>query len=87
MKPLVTFLGAVGLVAIIVIINNIADLQRSESTVDSAIASERKQLLEQVDGKQAYMADTYGWVDKEKGIVRIPISRAMSITVKSLQEK
>lgn len=30
---------------------------------------------------------TYGWVDKEKGIARIPVQRAMELTVKELAQK
>jgi len=28
------------------------------------------------------LLDTYGWVDKERGIVRIPVARAMGLVAK-----
>ena len=38
--------------------------------------------------KQAFTAlTTYGWVDKNKGVVRIPITDAMKLTVAELAEK
>jgi hypothetical protein len=31
--------------------------------------------------EQSAVLDTYGWVDAEKGVVRIPIERAMALTL------
>jgi hypothetical protein len=31
--------------------------------------------------------DTYGWIDQNAGVVRLPIDRAMELTVQSLQAK
>jgi hypothetical protein len=30
---------------------------------------------------------TYGWIDEKAGVVRLPIDRAMELTVQSLQSK
>lgn len=37
--------------------------------------------------QEAAVLHTYGWVDKEKGVARIPIERAMELSVAELAEK
>lgn len=36
-------------------------------------------MLEEYEAEQARKLTTYGWVDREKGIVRIPIDRAKAL--------
>jgi hypothetical protein len=43
-------------------------------------------ICESVDEQEEKLA-SYGWVDREKGVVRIPIERAMELLVNEAKEK
>lgn len=48
---------------------------------------ERAAILRELRAKETAGATTYGWVDQPNGIVRIPIERAMQLTVEELKAK
>jgi len=48
---------------------------------------ERATILRELRAKETAAATTYGWVDQPKGVVRIPIERAMQLTVEDLKTK
>jgi hypothetical protein len=48
---------------------------------------ERAAILRELRAKETAAATSYGWVDQTKGVVRIPIERAMQLTVEDLQQK
>jgi len=48
---------------------------------------ERAAILRDLRAKELAGATTYGWVDQTKGVVRIPIERAMELTVADLKTK
>lgn len=41
----------------------------------------RKARLSELQGKADSMATSYGWINKEAGIVRIPVDRAIELTL------
>ena len=49
--------------------------------------AERKDLLTEHRKKESAEATTYGWVDQKAGVVRLPIDRAMELTVKEHASK
>ena len=49
--------------------------------------AERKALLTEQRAKEQAAATTYGWVDQPKGVVRLPIDRAIELTVRDLAKK
>jgi hypothetical protein len=49
-------------------------------------AAERRQALEELRAAEAEALNEYGWVDQDKGIVRLKIERAMELTVREWQE-
>lgn len=49
--------------------------------VNEDIIKERLAKLAAVNAKQAEAISSYSWVDKEKGIVKIPITEAMKLVV------
>ena len=55
--------------------------------VDLARVEERTDNLKALQQKQEGIATTYGWVDQSSEVVRIPIDRAMELTVRSLNKK
>ncbi len=44
----------------------------------------RMEFLSKVRAEQDLKATTYGWVDRDKGIVRLPIARAMELTLRDI---
>ena len=48
---------------------------------------ERKQLLREHRDKEHHDSTTYGWVDQKAGVVRLPIDRAIDLTVQEHAKK
>ena len=48
-------------------------------------AKERAENLKSIQEAAAPLLSQYGWQDQEKGFVRVPIERAMELTVKEWQ--
>lgn len=55
-----------------------------EETVRSI---ERIQIIEGIREEDAEKLNTYGWIDREEGIVRIPIERAMALELAALRDQ
>jgi hypothetical protein len=53
--------------------------------INHARALERAKIRQEVAGKAMTNLTTVGWVDQAKGIVRLPIDRAMKMTVEAYQ--
>jgi hypothetical protein len=49
--------------------------------------AERKTLLLEHRAKELAESTTYGWVDKKAGVVRLPIERAIELTVSERAKK
>lgn len=82
-----TFLGIAGLIAIYIFLSRVGELPGGKSESDMRIETQRKRLLAEVESSQTMQATSYAWIDKDKGLVRIPIKRAMEIFVRELQKK
>jgi len=50
-------------------------------------AKSREQKLKALHEEDAKALTTYGWIDKNKGVVRIPVARAMGLTTAELAQK
>ena len=46
--------------------------------------AERKAQLEDLRNQARSAANTYGWIHKESGVVRLPVDRAIELTVKEV---
>ena len=53
--------------------------------VGQARVEERKKNLAELRAVEAEALNTYGWVDQGKGVVRLPVARAMEITLLEYQ--
>lgn len=51
--------------------------------VNAARADQRTKARRELDAKNATLLSTPGWVDSNKAIVRLPIVRAMDLTVEA----
>ena len=54
---------------------------------EAARAAERAKALADLQNENAQKLGTYGWVDKAKGTVQIPIDRAMELAIAELNSK
>jgi hypothetical protein len=86
--PLSTWLGIVLLFALfgVIVLAVVgptprgADFERKRANA----REEKLKTLRQADAKEL---TTYGWIDKNKGVVRLPIDRAMELAVAELARK
>ena len=86
--PLSTWLGVVLLFALfgIIVLAIIGPMPRG-SDYEEARAKKRMEKLKTVREEAEKDLTTYAWIDKNKGVARIPISRAMELTVADLAQK
>ncbi len=79
-----TLLAALGAFAIFGLIMIVAYLpNRVEAPVGDGVRSpaERKALLAEHQAREQAKAATYGWVDRQAGVVRLPIDRAIELVI------
>ena len=74
-------LGILGSFAIILMILWAAYLPSRPPKVDQSSAEERRATLAELEAVEQELTTRYDWVDASKGIVRIPIERAMELIV------
>jgi hypothetical protein len=83
--PFSTWFGIVLLFALfgVIVLAVIGPLPRG-SAYEEMRAKKRMENLKTSREEAAKALTTYGWVDKNKGVARIPIERAMELTVAEL---
>jgi hypothetical protein len=83
-----TLLAAVGGFSIFLIILVIAYLPNKAAPAGDGVKTpaERKAALAELRGKEQTAATTYGWVDKDKGVVRLPLERAVELTIQEAKK-
>jgi hypothetical protein len=86
--PLSTWLGIVLLFALfgIIVLAIIGPMPRG-SDYEETRAKKRMEKLKTVREDAEKALNTYAWVDKSKGVVRIPIGRAMELTTADLAKQ
>jgi hypothetical protein len=86
--PFSTWLGIVLLFALFgVIVLAVVGPSPRGSDYEETRAKKRMEKLKNLREETEKELTTYEWVDKNKGIARIPISRAMELTVAELAQK
>ena len=85
----VTAAAVVGGFLIFVLILVVAYLPNKPAplTEGTKTPEERATILRELRAKESAAANSYGWVDQTKGVVRVPIERAMQLTVEDLNAK
>ena len=73
-----TTVGVLILVVILIWLRSWFFTGRNEAVQKLVLSVENPALLELVEYEKIQLT-TYGWVDEEKGIVHIPIDRAMTL--------
>ena len=86
--PLSTWLGIVCLFGLfgIIVLAVIGPSSRT-SDYEETRAKKRMERLKALQEENQKELTTYTWVDKNKGVARIPINRAMELTVADLAQK
>jgi len=86
--PFSTWLGIVFLFALfgLIVLAVIGPSPRS-SDYEETRAKKRMEKLKALHEETQKDLTTYAWVDKNKGVARIPIERAMELTVADLAQK
>jgi len=86
--PFSTWVGVVLLFALfgVIVVAVIGPGPRGD-TYERMRAEERVKKLKAVCDEEAKALTSYAWVDKSKGTVRLPIDRAMELTVADLANK
>jgi hypothetical protein len=86
--PFSTWLGVVLLFALfgVIVLAIIGPMPRG-SDYEQTRAKKRLENLKMAREDAGKALNTYAWVDKNKGVARIPISRAMELTVAELAQK
>lgn len=84
-----TIAAVIGGFALFALIVALAYLpQRPAPIAQGALTSaERYQRLTDMHAKEAKQINSYGWVDQQKGVVQLPIERAMELTIQELNAK
>jgi hypothetical protein len=86
--PLSTWLGVVLLFALFgVIVLAVVGPAPRGADYEHKRANAREEKLKTLRQADAKELTTYGWIDKNKGVVRLPIERAMELTVAELSSK
>jgi len=82
-------LAGVLLLVLLVIVGTVVVTQSGSATEneDAARAAVRTKNLSELQASDAALLNSYGWVNQAKGIVHIPISQAMELTVPALNAK
>jgi hypothetical protein len=86
--PFSTWLGIVLLFALfgVIVLAIIGPAPRGDS-YEQTRAKKRADNLQKLHKEDVEALTTYAWVDKSKGLARIPIERAMELTVAELVQK
>jgi len=86
--PLSTWLGVLLLFALfgVIVLAIIGPMPRG-SDYEETRAKKRMEKLKTLRDDAETALNTYAWVDKNKGVVRIPISRAMELTTAELAKQ
>jgi hypothetical protein len=80
--PFSTWLGVVLLLALFgVIVLAVVGPAPRRDNYEQKRAKEREEKLKTLREANAKELTTYGWIDKNKGVVRLPIDRAMELAV------
>lgn len=84
-----TLLAVIGGFAIFVVILLVAYLPNKAAPAGDGVKTpeQRKAALAELHGKEHTTATTYAWVDKDKGVVRIPVERAIELTIQEHAKK
>ncbi len=82
----IAILSIIVLVVFLVLLDSFFVVEREAQVYDSVLNSSAKDYKE-IMARDTQILNSYGYVDKAKGIVHIPVERAMELLVEESAEK
>ncbi len=86
-KVLFSAIGFIGVFLVFAFIVAVAYLPNRSVSQEALNVEARSKILKEVQTEQARLVNAYEWVNQNEGVVRIPVERAMELTVQELREK
>ena len=87
----ITFGAAIGGFAIFVVILLVAYLPKQPAPLGDGAPKrspeERKAALAELRAHEAQVSTSYAWIDQSKGVVQLPVDRAVELTLGELSAK
>ena len=84
-KVLISALGWLGVIFCFFLVVAVAYLPNRAKSTEARNAEIRYTIRNDVRGEQARLVSSYEWVDQPKGVVRIPVERAMKLVVEDMR--
>lgn len=84
-KVLFSAIGWIGVIFCFLLVLAVAYLPNRAPSQYEADAEVRYEIRNVVRGEQATLVEAYEWVNRDEGVVRIPVERAMRLTVEELR--
>ena len=84
-----TLVAAIGGFVIFVVILLVAYLPKQPAPLGDGVKTpeQRKASLAELHAHEAKVATSYGWVDQSKGVVQLPLDRAIELTLRDIEAK
>lgn len=85
-----TFLAVLGgfvIFALILVVAYVPNRQPMPVGDGVKTPEQRKAALAELRGKEQTLATSYGWADKDNGVVRIPVDRAVELYLQEQRAK
>ncbi len=82
---LVSALGWIGVFLIFVLLVALTYLRDTGTDQEALNVVERYRIRNEVEATQAKLVGEYQWVNQPEGVIRVPVERAMEITVEELK--
>lgn len=81
--PWLTYAAVLGGFAVFAVILAVAYLPKKPEPLGDGVRTPEQRLaaLGELRAKEKQAATTYGWIDQSKGVVRLPIDRAVELTI------
>lgn len=86
-KVLLSALGWLGVIFCFLLILAVAYLPNRGVSADEIAAEQRYEILRRVKGEQAQLINQYSWIDQNAGLVRVPVERAIQLSIAELKER
>ncbi len=85
----VTYAAILGGFALFLLIVLVAYLPQRPAPIAQGTLTpeERVERLTQLRAKEKKQATSYAWIDQSKGVVQLPLDRAVELTIQELQAK
>jgi hypothetical protein len=82
---LISALGWIGVICVFLLVVAVAYLPNRAVSQEEQNAEIRYEIRNEVRAEQARLVNSYEWVNQAEGVVRIPVERAMRLSVEELR--